>query len=269
MKNVVMRQWHFSVMILIVMTSFFFYASWGGYIFKTRKTSTSGCGCHGNADTSIVITYVGPDTIPAGKTVPYQLVISGGPHKAGGTDIAVFAGTLTPGTGPDLYEELGELTHNQPKTPVDGVIAFDFFYTAPATPGTDTLYANGNSVNLNGDSDGDSWNFAPNKVLTITAPTQGIHENFSSQKKNFALLQNYPNPFNPATSISFQIPTGENVLLKVYDALGNDVQTLIQEYRPAGSYNINFSGSSLPSGMYYYRLSTGSFSQTKKMILLK
>ena len=264
-----MRQRYFSTVVFIVITSFFYYASWGGYIFKTRKTSTSGCGCHGNADTSIVITYVGPDTIPAGKTVPYQLVISGGPHKAGGTDIAVFSGTLTPAPGPDLYEELGELTHNQPKIPVDGVIAFDFFYTAPANPGTDTLYANGNSVNLNGDSDGDSWNFAPNKVLTITAPTQGIHDNSFGQKKDFTLLQNYPNPFNPSTTISFTLDKVGYITLTVYDGLGRELFSPVHGYMDEGKHDVTIDGSALSSGIYYYKLNNGYSSLVKAMVLVR
>jgi len=92
----------------------------------------------------------------------------------------------------------------------------------------------------------------------------------------FTLEQNYPNPFNPTTIISYNIPSvisteGRNlrVQLKVYDLLGREVATLVNEQKPAGSYNVTFDASTLPSGIYMYKLQAGSFSQSKKMILIK
>ena len=87
--------------------------------------------------------------------------------------------------------------------------------------------------------------------------------------KHFALHQNYPNPFNPITVISWQSPVGSHQNLKVYDLLGNEVATLIDEYKPAGSYEIEFNASSLSSGIYIYKLTAGEFTSTKKFILLK
>jgi hypothetical protein len=85
----------------------------------------------------------------------------------------------------------------------------------------------------------------------------------------FRLNQNFPNPFNPSTKISWQSPVGSHQTLKVYDVLGNEVATLVNEYRNAGSYEFDFNTSSLSSGIYFYRLSAGSYTQTKKMTLLK
>ena len=85
----------------------------------------------------------------------------------------------------------------------------------------------------------------------------------------YQLYQNYPNPFNPSTVISYQIPVSSNVTLKVYDALGNEVVTLVNEFRPAGSYTFEFDAVNLPSGIYFYKLSSSDFVETKKMILLK
>lgn len=85
----------------------------------------------------------------------------------------------------------------------------------------------------------------------------------------FALDQNYPNPFNPSTKISWQSPEGSWQILKVYDVLGNEVATLVDEYRNAGNYEINFDASKLSSGVYYYQLRAGDFISTKKMILVK
>jgi photosystem II stability/assembly factor-like uncharacterized protein len=82
-------------------------------------------------------------------------------------------------------------------------------------------------------------------------------------------LQNYPNPFNPSTIISFQIPEQTNVVLKVYDVLGNEVATLINEEKPAGIYEANWDASNLPSGIYVYQLKAGKDTQIKKMLLLK
>ncbi len=98
-------------------------------------------------------------------------------------------------------------------------------------------------------------------------------DNISS---DFSLEQNYPNPFNPETTISYTIPSNVksetiNVTLKVFDALGREVVTLIDEYKSPGIYNSQFSirNSQLPSGVYFYRLQAGSFSSTKKMLLIK
>jgi len=89
----------------------------------------------------------------------------------------------------------------------------------------------------------------------------------------FNLYQNFPNPFNPSTIISYQLPVSSKVTLKVYDVLGKEVATLVDEEKSAGSYEVEFksTGSShqLASGIYYYQLSAGNFIQTKKMILLK
>jgi hypothetical protein len=88
---------------------------------------------------------------------------------------------------------------------------------------------------------------------------------------NFNLSQNYPNPFNPSTVISYQLPMDGNVTLKVYDMLGNEIATLVNQFQRAGSYNYQFSINNLQlsSGVYYYRLQSGNFIQTKKFILMK
>jgi predicted GH43/DUF377 family glycosyl hydrolase len=85
----------------------------------------------------------------------------------------------------------------------------------------------------------------------------------------YALEQNYPNPFNPSTKISWQSPVGSQQSLKIYDILGNEVVTLVDEFIAAGKYEIEFSAASLPSGVYFYQLRAGEFVQTRKMILLK
>jgi len=85
----------------------------------------------------------------------------------------------------------------------------------------------------------------------------------------FVMNQNYPNPFNPTTRITYQIPELSFVTLKVFDVLGNEIKTLVNEEKPVGYYEIKFDASSLASGIYIYQLHAGSFIETKKMILLR
>lgn len=127
------------------------------------------------------------------------------------------------------------------------------------------------SENSRGVSDwSETWSFTtstPTNVDDINSP------------KEFNLYQNYPNPFNPSTKIKFTIPAsslnlfsqgeGTFVRLKVYDVLGNEVTTLVDEEKKAGTYEVNFNASELTSGVYFYKLQAGSFVQTKKMILLR
>ena len=91
----------------------------------------------------------------------------------------------------------------------------------------------------------------------------------------FDLAQNYPNPFNPSTNIRYCIPflggdeKGGLITLKVYDILGNEIATLINENKPAGEYEVEFNASRLSSGIYLYRITANSFNRTRKMILMK
>lgn len=85
----------------------------------------------------------------------------------------------------------------------------------------------------------------------------------------YSLLQNFPNPFNPTTVIGYQLPVTGNVILRVYDVLGNQVATLVDEVKETGSYEVEFDAAKLSSGVYYYTLKSGDFIQSKKMLLLK
>ncbi len=108
-------------------------------------------------------------------------------------------------------------------------------------------------------------------TLTLVNQVTGIQNDQGSllSPDSYNLAQNYPNPFNPSTKISWQSPVGIHQTIKVYDVLGNEVATLVDEYREAGRYEVEFDGSNLASGMYLYRLQAGSFIETRKMILIK
>jgi photosystem II stability/assembly factor-like uncharacterized protein len=91
----------------------------------------------------------------------------------------------------------------------------------------------------------------------------------SEVPKGFSLYQNYPNPFNPTTAINYQLAVGDKVTLKVYDVLGNEVATLVNEVKPAGTYEVTWNARNLSSGAYYYQLKAGSYVETKKMLMSK
>ena len=98
----------------------------------------------------------------------------------------------------------------------------------------------------------------------------GVEKNDrNSIPKEFQLMQNYPNPFNPTTTIIFDLPKESHVTMKIYNILGQEVKTLINETKKPGSYHLNFNASSLASGVYIYRIKAGEFTSTKKMMLIK
>jgi hypothetical protein len=114
--------------------------------------------------------------------------------------------------------------------------------------------------------------------LPIWTLTNISNQNSDPAPDDFRLYDAYPNPFNPRTKIHFAIPAllsfpnvsiGNPVTLKIYDILGREIQILVNEKLNPGIYEVTFDGSNLPSGIYFYRLQAGSFSQTKKMVLLK
>ncbi|MFA6027103.1 MAG: T9SS type A sorting domain-containing protein, partial [Ignavibacteriaceae bacterium] len=86
---------------------------------------------------------------------------------------------------------------------------------------------------------------------------------------NFALSQNYPNPFNPSTVISYQLPSSGFVTIKIYNVIGKEIATLVNEFQQSGNYSKEFSAGGLNSGVYFYTIKAGNFSATKKMILIK
>jgi hypothetical protein len=155
------------------------------------------------------------------------------------------------------YEIIG-ITSGFDSTYIDTNVMMDSTYTYAVI-----------AFNVFGNSD-------TSNIETVTIdPVTSIQYNHSISE--FSFFHNYPNPFNPTTNIKYQILEISLVTLKVYDVLGNEIATLVNEEKPVGSYEVEFDGIVLPSGIYFYQLSVGDpksssgqgFVETKKMILLK
>ncbi|MBK9096826.1 MAG: T9SS type A sorting domain-containing protein [bacterium] len=128
------------------------------------------------------------------------------------------------------------------------------FYSNTATLGTTP----------NPDANDPSW--AQANILIVNVEDESKNKFVPAE---VSLSQNYPNPFNPSTVISYRLPVNGTVTLKVYDILGNEIAILVNEFKPAGAYEISFDASELSSGIYFYQLKAGEFVQSRKMILLK
>ena len=126
------------------------------------------------------------------------------------------------------------------------------------TPTNRWLYAGGAAADTAGQG-----------VYKIQLPSTSVPSQPQGIPIGFVLSQNYPNPFNPGTKIEYGLPERAYVTLKVYDVLGREVATLVDEEVNAGYHQASFDGSSLSSGLYFYRLSAGRFSTTKRLMLLK
>ena len=157
------------------------------------------------------------------------------------------------------------------------------------------IYAatNNNGVYIS-TNNGDTWNqlntgLTTNKTYSLAVNSNGylfagtygngvfrsINSTITNSVENYpkpssySLSQNYPNPFNPNTKIQYSVPQSSQVVIKVFDILGNEIATLVNEEKPAGNYEVEFNGATLPSGVYFYQLKAGNFVETKKMILIR
>ncbi|MEO6693984.1 MAG: choice-of-anchor V domain-containing protein [Ignavibacteria bacterium] len=247
--------------------------------FTKKDGNETGCVCHGVKPASFInVRISGPANVESNDTAIYVLTILNGPAVAGGCDIAASLGEVHPSpidtvlkrqksfTGADF-----ELTHKYPKLFTNDTLRFTFRYIAPAISNVrDTLFANGNSVNLDTTSDNDFWNYAQNFIINIT-PKSGIANN-SASIKSFKIDQNYPNPFNPETKIRFAVNKSANISMDIYDANGKVVASLLNDkYYSPGEYSLTFNAGqyNLSSGVYFYKLYSEEFSEIKKMMYVK
>lgn len=244
---------------------------------RTKKNSYGepeyGCSCH-NVDSlsSVRVRIYGPSTVAPGFTYTYMVTLKGGVAVAGGFDFNCWYGAVDTVQGQQTQNFGFDITHTQPKQfSGSDSVSWLVKYTAKDTNTIlyDTLYATGNSVNFNGVADSlDRWNFAPSFVVKIDPATIGIENNGMVASK-FSLKQNYPNPFNPSTNISFNLAKAGFVTLRIYNSLGKEIETLVNGTLREGDFSMTWNAAAYPSGIYFYRLTVGSESIEKKMVLVK
>jgi hypothetical protein len=148
--------------------------------------------------------------------------------------------------------------------------SFDFFTTSDASTGR---AANFFSLKANSSKMPIKFYIDDLRIMKVGS-TVDVNEGTTEGPEEFSLSQNYPNPFNPSTVISYQLAAGSQVTLIIYDIIGNEVATLVNEEKPVGTYKVEFTGHSdecqnLSSGVYFYQLKAGDFVETKKLILLR
>lgn len=134
-----------------------------------------------------------------------------------------------------------------------------FWKVQPELPSSDNYYYRVRARNSNGYSE---WTTSGGIIVDVKGDSE-------FRPLQFDLSQNYPNPFNPVTKIQYTIPSTQFVTLKVYDLLGREISTLVNEIKQPGMYEVNFNGNELTSGIYFYRIQAGTFIETKKLILLR
>jgi hypothetical protein len=106
-------------------------------------------------------------------------------------------------------------------------------------------------------------------IYRSVSPTTSVENEINVFPSMMFLYQNFPNPFNPITRIMYKVNSPEIITIKVYDILGKEIKTLLSEYKQAGVYELEFDASDLPSGVYFYRIISENYSETKKMMLLR
>jgi hypothetical protein len=118
-----------------------------------------------------------------------------------------------------------------------------------------------------------SWDYISHLYTNLRIELQGIPSDIRQQQStlpsNSHLSQNYPNPFNPLTQLTYSIPKATNVTLKVYDMLGREITTLVNERKEVGEYKVSWNVEGVPSGVYFYRIVAGEFVETKKMVVVR
>jgi len=180
--------------------------------------------------------------------------------------VKLFNDTLALAFGGNLYQDAGGiyittdggLNWNLDINTTAEMFSYDVITTSPSSMDVWCVGSTGGSTGFTG------------KLYKASLGTLvGINDSKIDIPSHFQLFQNYPNPFNPITKIEYQIPEISYVILKIYDILGNDIVTLVNEEKTVGTYEVTWNASNLPSGIYFYKIQTGSFSKTKKMILMK
>lgn len=216
----------------------------GGYLYTFRNWSDGG-------DTSHSFTVTAPFTLTASYRVAYKLVINSTiGNTFGGGVFYDSAYALTFGVNARTINYNGQVYSFRGWTG-----AGNGAYTSPDSTGNDT-----------------SITISLRNPISETARWQqivGINNISTEIPKEWKLYQNYPNPFNPETKITFDVLKNENVRITVFDVLGRNIETIVNENLSPGKYNVTFNASSYSSGVYFYSISSNSFNSIKKMLLIK
>ena len=184
----------------------------------------------------------------------------------------------------NAYVPTGIIIYNGTQFPslsgkvIFGSYSFQSLYTATLNSSLDSIEyitpwaATGRPVSVSQGTDGNiyvlNYGFTNEGTFIRVKPyTTSISNN--NYTVNFSLSQNYPNPFNPVTNIKYEIPVSSFVTVKIYNSLGVQISTIVNENKKQGSYDVNWDGTNFPSGVYFYELSAGEFTERKKMVLVK
>lgn len=267
-------------------TALFAYPNGANYEAMTGAPGESDCSsCHGNLNTGPGrVLIAAPSSYVAGQSYSVTVTVQHTNQKRWGFDLTCLnsagepAGTFTVSDPVNTLTSLAATDRKYMKQTQAG--SFDnklhsanwtFTWVAPnPSMGQVTFYAAGLAANSANGESGD-YTYTTTVSLTTLDVDDITGNNLPSA---FELSQNFPNPFNPATSIEFKIPEGADVRLAVYNILGQQVKLLHEGDLSAGAYRTEFaavddSGAPLPSGIYFYRLSAGAYSETRRMILLR
>ncbi|MHC1738420.1 MAG: choice-of-anchor V domain-containing protein [Ignavibacteriaceae bacterium] len=250
---------------LLLAVAGYSYQSYTGYSGAPGSKGTCASSCHGSGTGTITVSGF-PSVYTPGKSYTVSVQYTSG-SKISNFNASTRLGTTTTGAG-TFASGLNSAVYTSSgyeagvRGSANNISSATFSWTAPAAgSGNVTLYLAG----LQGSKSG------TNTKLVLTS-TEEIVSSVSENKDNpesFQLAQNYPNPFNPATTISFRLAEAGKVTLKIYNLLGNEEAVLFNGSLNAGVHSLPFDAAGLPGGIYFYTLQSGSYSATKKMVLLK
>ncbi len=243
----------------------FSHPSYTGYSSAPGSKGTCALSCHGSGTGSITLSGV-PTAYEPGKA--YTITVK---HSSGSTIVnfnfstrkgttSTIAGSFSAGTSTATYSVSG--TENGIRASTNYIDSANFLWTAPAAGTGEVKFF---LAGLQGSKSGQNTKL----VVTVSEKIVALANEPGGLPGQFELFQNYPNPFNPVTTIDYQIPNSGNVSLKVYDMLGDEVATLVKEYKQMGKYAVTFDGSHLASGSYIVRIQMEKYNKLMKMMLVK
>jgi len=261
-----MKRLQITILILLfgVITAFA-HPNFTGYSGAPGSRGQCASSCHGSSGGTIEVSGFPTEYFP-GET--YTVMVT---HASGST-IKQFNGSCRVGTGSNTAGEISAgvntATYSRSEE-ANGVHLSSndqnnatFLWTAPQSgTGEVRLYIAGHQGNYSGQ----------NSRITLIANevTTGIDDNSSKLPGDFALLGNYPNPFNASTAIKYVLPAAADVKVEIFDMLGRKVEVLTDENQQPGPHSVVWNASAQSSGVYFYRISAGDYSQTMRMTLLK